>query len=100
MRERGLPYYHQWAFASVRQAGAAFELLGAHLRWLTTQGYPEVAEAARCFEAIGQGNKTLILKGARAVNSGKPLQADDLLQAMAGDWEHGMALLGSLLAEG
>jgi hypothetical protein len=99
MRERGLPYYHQWAFASVRQAGAAFELLGAHLRWLTTQGYPEVAEAARCFEAIGQGNKTLILKGARAVNSGKPLQADELLQGMAGDWERGMALLGPLVAE-
>ncbi|HYF19898.1 MAG TPA: DUF1839 family protein, partial [Ramlibacter sp.] len=100
MREQGLGQYHLWAFASVRQAGAAFELLAANLRWLATQGYPELAEPAACFEAIGQGNKTLILKGARAVNAGKPLAADELLQGMAGDWEKGMALLGPLLAEG
>ncbi|HZY19062.1 MAG TPA: DUF1839 family protein [Ramlibacter sp.] len=99
LQERGLAHYHQWAFASIRQAGAAFELLAAHLRWLATQGYPEVGESAQRFEAIGQANKTLILKGARAVNSGRALNADDLLQAMAADWERGMALLGPLLAE-
>ena len=99
MQSRGLAYYHQWAFASVRQAGAAFELLGAHLRWLATQGYPELAEPAARFEAIGQANKTLILKGARAVNSGRPLAADELLQGMASDWERGMALLAPLLLE-
>ena len=52
------------------------------------------------FEAIGAANKTLILKGARAVNSGKPLAADELLQGMAADWERGMALLGPLVAQG
>lgn len=100
MREHGLPYYHQWAFASVRQAGAAFELLAANLRWLATQGYPELAAAAERFEAVASANKTLILKGARAVGSGKPLAADELLQGMAADWERGMALLGPLLSEG
>jgi hypothetical protein len=99
LQGRGLAHYHQWAFASIRQAGAAFELLGAHLRWLATQGYPEVAEAAGRFEAIALANKTLILKGARAVNAGKPLGADELLQGMAADWERGMAMLGPLLAE-
>jgi hypothetical protein len=98
MREMGLAHYHQWAFASVRQAGAAFELLGANLRWLATQGYPEVLEPAERFEAIAQANKTLILKGARSVNNGKPLNADDLLQGMAADWERGMALLAPLVA--
>jgi hypothetical protein len=99
MREKGLPHYHQWAFASTRQAGAAFELLGAHLRWMATQGYPELGEPAERFEAIGLANKTLILKGARCVNSGKPLGADDLLQGMAADWESGMAMLQPLLAD-
>jgi hypothetical protein len=99
MREKGLGHYHQWAFASVRQAGAAFELLGANLRWLATQGYPELAEPAECFESIGQANKTLILKGARAVNSGKPLGADDLLQGMANDWEKGMGMLAPYLSD-
>jgi hypothetical protein len=99
MQEKGLAHYHQWAFASIRQAGAAFELLGAHLRWMATQGYPELGEAAERFEAIGLANKTLILKGARAVNAGRALNADDLLQGMAADWERGMALLSPLLAE-
>lgn len=99
MRKEGLAFYHQWAFASVRQAGAAFELLAANLRWLAQQGYPELAEPAERFEAIGSANKTLILKGARAVNSGRPLAADDLLQGMAADWERGMAMLSNLLAD-
>jgi hypothetical protein len=98
MRERGVDHYHQWAFASVRQAGAAFELLGANLRWLAAQGYPQLAEAAGCFEAIARANKTLILKGARAVATGKPLQGDELLQGMADDWERGTGLLARLLA--
>ena len=100
MRAEGLAFYHQWAFASVRQAGAAFELLAANLRWLAQQGYPELAEPAERFEAIGSANKTLILKGARAVDSGRPLAADDLLQGMAADWERGMAMLSNLLADG
>ena len=99
MRERGLAHYHQWAFASVRQAGAAYELLAANLRWLAGQGYPELAEAAERFEAVGQANKSLILKGARAVNSGRPLAADEMLQGMGADWERGMGMLGALLAE-
>jgi hypothetical protein len=97
LREQGLAHYHQWAFASVRQAGAAFELLAAHLRWMATQGYPELDEPAEAFEAIGLANKTLILKGARAVSAGRPLAADDLLQGMADDWERGMALLAPLV---
>jgi hypothetical protein len=99
MREQGVDHYHRWAFASVRQAGAAFELLAANLRWLAAQGDPQLAQAAASFEAIAQANKTLILKGARAVATGKALNADDLLQGMAGDWEQGMGLLGRALAQ-
>ncbi|MBK0392187.1 DUF1839 family protein [Ramlibacter algicola] len=99
MHEAGLAHYHQWAFASVRQAGAAFELLGAHLRWMATQGYPELGEAAPHFEAIGTANKTLILKGARAVNARRALGADELLQGMASDWERGIAVLQPLLGD-
>lgn len=99
MHERGVDHYHRWAFASVRQAGAAFELLGANLRWIAAQADPQLAQAADCFEATALANKTLILKGARAVATGKPLNADDLLQGMAGDWELGMALLGRVLAQ-
>lgn len=100
MCDLGLAHYQQWAFASVQQAGAAFELLGAHLLWLATQGYPELSEPAQRFDAIGSTSRTLLLQGARAVRAGRPLAADDLLQGMAGDWEQGMAMLGPLMAEG
>lgn len=97
MQAQGLEHYHAWAFAAVRQAGAAFELAGAHLRWLAGEGHPDLAAPAQHFNAIAQANKALILKGARAVNSGKPLDATPLMQGMAADWEQGMSLLARAL---
>jgi Domain of unknown function (DUF1839) len=93
----GLPRYHAWAFASVRQAGAAFELVGANLRWQAGFGNPGLIAAADCFEAISQANKALILKGARAVNSGRPLDASPLISEMTLAWDRGMRLLGQCL---
>jgi hypothetical protein len=48
-------------------------------------------DAAECFDRISAANKTLILKGARAVNAGKPLEAAELLASMEQAWESGMA---------
>jgi hypothetical protein len=53
--------------------------------------------AADSFDAIAQGNKALILKGARAVNSGRPLDAAPLVNDMAQAWDRGMAALGEAL---
>jgi hypothetical protein len=91
--ERSLPRYHAWAFASVRQAGSAFELAASHLRWHAQFGRPELLPAAECFDAIAQGNKTLILKAARSVNSGRPLEAAPLCDELAQSWQRGMELL-------
>jgi hypothetical protein len=99
LQAQGLEHYHRWAFATVRQAGAAFELLAAHLRWLGRQGHPGLGEPADAFEAIGQGAKTLILKGARAVSTRRPLAADELLERLAADWDRGMAALQPLLVD-
>ena len=91
----GLDHYHAWAFASVRQAGAAFELLASNLRWLAASGHPDLRRAADSFDAISQGNKALILKGARAVHTGRALDAGAMLNDMARAWDEGMALLGN-----
>ena len=99
IRAQGSAHYQQWAFASVRQAGAAFELLAAHLRWLAQQGYPELAEAAERFEAVGMANKTLLLKGARAVDSGRPRAAADRRQGLAAGRARGVAVLANRLAD-
>ena len=93
LQAKGLPYYHAWAFASIRQAGAAFDLAAAHLRWLAAFDHPALMAAADSFDTIAQGNKALILKGARAVNSGRPFDATPLMAEMAQAWDHGMNLL-------
>ena len=93
LRAAGLAQYHAWAFASVRQAGAAFELLAANLRWLAQFGHPELRSAAQSFDVISQGNKALILKGARAVHTGRALDASALVGDMARAWDEGMAAL-------
>ena len=98
LQASGLPYYHAWAFASIRQAGAAFDLLAANLRWQAGFGRPELVAAAECFDAMAEGNKALILKGARAVNSGRPLDAGPVFDGMAGAWDRGMAVLDDALA--
>ena len=45
------------------------------------------------FDAIAQGNKALILKAARSVNSGRPLDPAALFSDMAQAWDRGMVLL-------
>ena len=97
LQARGLPRYHAWAFASIRQAGAAFELAAANLRWQAGFGNPGLITAADCFDAISQGNKALILKGARVVNSGRPLDATPLISEMTHAWDRGMRLLDQCL---
>ena len=62
----GLAFYHAWAFATVRQLGAAFELAALHLEWL---GDGALAPAATAFSALSTTAKAFILKAARAVNA-------------------------------
>lgn len=87
LQQHGLARYHPWAFAGVRQLGAAFELAALYLRWLR----PGATAAAADFELIACHSKTLILKAARAVNSGRAFDARALFDEMAAAWERGMA---------
>ena len=90
LQANGLPYYHAWAFATVRQLGAVCELLAMHLRWLS--GEAEL-QAADDFDAVSRGAKSFILKAARAVNARRPLEATVLLDEMADAWQRGMTVL-------
>jgi hypothetical protein len=94
MRDAGLDHYHAWAFASIRQAGAAFELAAAHAAWLG------IDEAASHFRDISAANKSLILKGARAAATGKLFDANEAMAVMAQAWDDGMAALGASIMRG
>jgi len=76
--------YHAYAFATVRQCGAAFELAQAFLEVI---GAP--AEAAQAFARQTAGAKTLLLKLARR-RSFDPMT---ILGGLAADWDSATALL-------
>ena len=91
MQQRGLNYYHAWAFASVRQVGTAFELAAANLEWLTAQGAGDFSAPTSAFRRIAESNKALILKAARSVNSRKPLDTATLFADQEQAWDEGMS---------
>lgn len=95
LQEKGLAYYHAWAFATVRQLGAAAELSALHLRWLDPQRHAAAAEA---WDVINQGAKAFILKAARAVNSRRPLDAAVYFEGWAQAWRTARDQLRSSLS--
>lgn len=100
MHERGLPYYHAWAFSTVRQLGASFELAAAHLSWLDeAEAQPgRLSAPVEHFNLISQSCKTLILKLARAVNARRTLDPQEVFGPMASAWSEGMRGVRSALA--
>jgi hypothetical protein len=80
-----LPDFHAFAFATVRQLGASFDLLGRYLRWL------DAAPLAEPFERIAATAKSLLLKTARAVTVQKPVDLSPLLSQLSEDWAAGMS---------
>jgi hypothetical protein len=90
----GLAFYHAWAFATVRQLGAAFELLALHLAWLED---PALQPAADGFTKLSQTAKAFILKAARAVNAKRALDATPMFDEMAAAWQAGMDTLAARL---
>ena len=84
LQDKGLAYYHAWAFATVRQLGAAAELAAFHLRWLDAQQFEAAADA---YEKISAGAKMFILKAARAVNAKRAFDASALFDEWAGHWQ-------------
>lgn len=95
LQSQGLPVYHAWAFATIRQLGAAMELLSLHLEW---RGDDAAREAAPELHKVSQGCKTLILKGARSVNSKKaldPAAFTPLFEEMSAAWQEAMDRLSA-----
>lgn len=96
LQDMGLPYYHAWAFAATRQLGAAFELVAANLRWQSSHGHAGLDTAITAFEEISSNSKTFILKGARAVNSKRPMDLAGTFDSMIAAWDRGMEALAYL----
>jgi hypothetical protein len=80
-------WFHTYAFNTVRQAGANFELLATYLAWLQD---PALERARLAAEAIAGGAKMLQFQFARASARGKVPDVTDAIRKLADD--HDIAL--------
>jgi hypothetical protein len=76
--------YHAYAFATVRMAGSAFEILRDHATWLFAGG--EAEEAIAAATAIVDGCKALSFRMARR----RPFDPAERIAALAEAWERAL----------
>ncbi len=84
--------YHAYAFATVRQCGAAFESAKSFIEWLAD---PPCTHAGLAAEALGKqvaGAKTLLFKLARR----RAFDPAPVIEELAKDWEMAMGALECL----
>jgi Domain of unknown function (DUF1839) len=86
---RDLTAFHAYAFATLRQLGACFELASEHLRWLDGAEATHGGAAAH-FETISTCVKALLFKVARMVNAKRKPDFDETLASMESAWAAGM----------
>ncbi len=80
--------YHEYAFATVRMAGAGFDLCAAHVDWLLGE---DGRAASAALESIADATKLLGFKLARR----KPFDPGPVIEEMGRAWDQA---LGSLCA--
>lgn len=93
----GLPAYHAYSFAVMRQLGACYEMTAAYLKWLDAGKAGPGAEAAECFAQISANTKMLILRLARVASSKRVPDLSGSFDEMAAAWERGMNLVAGVL---
>jgi hypothetical protein len=98
LKDRGLPAYHLYAFATIRQLGAAFELGAAYLRWIGERGEADLEPSIAAFDAVSAASKSLILKAARAVGAKKTVDLAPMLGELETQWDGGMRHLAARFA--
>jgi hypothetical protein len=87
--------YHLYAFATIRQCGAAWDTASAFLAWLADGADGTVAEAGEAFGAIAAGSKTLLFRLARSSATGRPLDPGPAIAELATGWDRAVRLLGA-----
>jgi hypothetical protein len=95
LSRNSLDWFHRYAFANFRQAGAAFELAGAYLRWLEANGERGLEPIARACDVIATTTKALQFKTARSVSTHRVFDASTLLDTSAAAWDEATIALGA-----
>jgi hypothetical protein len=85
--------FHQYAFATVRQAGSCFGLTAAFLLWLDTHGTRGMSEAAGAFDRLSAAAKTVQFKLARMARLKREADIAPDVAVMVAAWDEGMSRL-------
>lgn len=93
LRVRDLDAFHPYAFATLRQCGAAFELAARHLEWLAPND-TRTRSAVYRFDEIAVAAKASMLKLARAVTTHKAPEILPLFEC-ATQWDEAFAELAN-----
>ena len=100
MRRQGGESFHAYAFAAIRQLGAASELLSTHLRWLEETTRISFVTSYESFSAVANLSKTLQFKLARAAASTKAFDAEAATADITTQLIGGFSALDLALAAG
>ena len=76
-------FFHKYAFNTLRQLGASFELFGTHLSWLNGENDARLILAAQCCDSIAASSKSLQFQMARAFARKKTTGLSKPLDAMS-----------------
>ncbi len=90
-----LSAFHAYAFATLRQLGAAMELAGDHLRWLQPDS-DAFATCADHFSSVASSAKALQFKLAR-IAAGRTTDLSVTSQELQRHWDSGFDALASLV---
>ena len=90
-------HFHRYSFATLRQYGACFELAETYLGWLALNSIAGLEVTRAAFLDISRAAKAFQFQLARSMARKKPLDLAPL-EAMAAQWDVGMALLHSRYA--
>jgi len=86
LKQEPLDTFHAYAFATLRQIGACYELTSTYLRWLDDALTP-VAES---FGAMSETAKSLQFKAARVVHAKKATDLTPMLDELQSSWDASM----------
>ena len=87
-------HYERWAFATLQQCGAAFELGADVCDWLGVHG-ESAAAAANHLRAISRGARSLHQRLARVPQSGRMPDVAQTVDEMSRSWDDAMVVLRS-----
>jgi len=101
LKDTDLSSFHGYAFATVRQFGACFELLATFCKWLgeRTPSQRESYDASAAdFEEISSTAKTMQFKLARAVQGKRPVDFTPMHDTLETAWSRGLGRLDVAVA--